>query len=192
HDFAWDPSIASLVKKEWPGIVSKVCTDPAYTSTWCAPALRAYMKHIREEDEDFRMRSNRCSKNNLCNGSKKVHHHQGSISAEEVKINLKKKAANFKCESETQKKREEELFLRPTYWNEKVKKSRRDCIKSLKTQVVELAAKNDNQKTREVFIETRRTLIETTKSFMTFKQQVETFMQANPRRSSHHGLHMIF
>ncbi|KAL2899696.1 hypothetical protein RDABS01_024778 [Bienertia sinuspersici] len=64
-----------------------VCTDPTYAATWCALALRAHMKQIREEDEDFRKRSSQCSKNRLCNESQKVHHHQVSISGEEVKIN---------------------------------------------------------------------------------------------------------
>ncbi|KAL2905610.1 Demethylrebeccamycin-D-glucose O-methyltransferase, partial [Bienertia sinuspersici] len=173
------------------------------------------------------MRSNRCSKNKLCNGSKKVHHqlshlptavelyydghvdNDGQFVKSKAKEVWKKKAANLECEMGgwNEKGRifglgvaAHSYYDRPTYWNEKGKKSRRDCIKSLETQVVELAAKNDDQKkeldltkhelhqtkTREVFIETRRTLTETSESFMTFKQQVETFMQANPRRSSHH------
>ncbi|KAL2934297.1 Protein VAC14-like protein [Bienertia sinuspersici] len=54
HEFSSDPSIASLVKKEWQskcaqclsGIMSKVCTYPTYAATWCAPELRAQMKKI--------------------------------------------------------------------------------------------------------------------------------------------------
>ncbi|KAL2934296.1 putative basic-leucine zipper transcription factor Q [Bienertia sinuspersici] len=145
----------------------------------------------------------------------------------------KKKAANLECEDETQKKSGDELFFevvggwnekgkifglgaaahsyydRPIYEEKNGKKSRRDYIKSLETQDVELAAKNDDQKkeldqikqelgetkqglvetktnlvrTQQVIIETNKTLTETTKSFMTFKQQVEKFMQANPPRS---------
>ncbi|KAL2935410.1 Adventurous-gliding motility protein Z [Bienertia sinuspersici] len=286
HEFSWDPLIASLVKKEWQskcarrlsGIASLVCTDPSYKATWCAPALRAHMKKIRQEDEDFKRRSSQCSKNRLQNESQRVHHRQGSISAEEVKINMekelaclptapelyydghvdndgqfvnpkakqvwdefqKKKAANLECEDETQKKSEDELFFEAVGgWNEKGrifglgaaahsyydrptcdekngKKSRREYIKSLETQVVELAAKNaDQQKEldqtkqeldqtkqelgetkqglvdtqtnlvslQQVLIETKNTLAETTESFMTFKKQVEKFMQANPSRS---------
>ncbi|KAL2926018.1 Adventurous-gliding motility protein Z [Bienertia sinuspersici] len=249
HEFSWDPLIASLVKKEWQskcarrlsGIASKVCTDPSYKATWCAPALRAHMKKIRQEDEDFKRRSSQCSKNRLQKESQRVHHRQGSISAEEVKINMdefqKKKAANLECEDETQKKSEDELFFevvggwnekgrifglsaaahsyydRPTCEEKNGKKSRRVYIKSLETQVVELAAKNDDQQkeldqtkqeldqtkqelgetkqglvdtqtnlvgTQQVLIETKKTLAETTESFMTFKKQVEKFMQANP------------
>ncbi|KAL2921437.1 Adventurous-gliding motility protein Z [Bienertia sinuspersici] len=215
HEFSWDPLIASLVKKEWQskftrrlsGIASKVCTDPSYKATWCAPALRAHMKKIRQEDEDFKRRSSQCSKNRLQNEIQRVHHRQGSISAEEVKINMekelarlptalelyydghvdndgqfvnpkakqvsdefqKKKAANLECEDETQKKSEDELFFevvggwnekgrifglgaaahsyydRPTCEEKNGKKSWREYIKSLETQVVELAAKNDDQ-----------------------------------------------
>ncbi|KAL2893361.1 hypothetical protein RDABS01_009270, partial [Bienertia sinuspersici] len=103
HEFSWDPLIASLVKKEWQskcarrlsGIASKVCTDPSYKATWCAPALRAHMKKIRQEDEDFKRRSSQCSKNRLQNESQRVHHRQGSISAEEVKINMEKELARL-------------------------------------------------------------------------------------------------
>ncbi|KAL2931691.1 GRAM domain-containing protein 4 [Bienertia sinuspersici] len=157
HEFSWDPLIASLVKKEWQskcarrlsGIASKVCTDPSYKATWCAPALRAHMKKIRQEDEDFKRRSSQCSKNRLQNESQRVHHRQGSISDEELKINMekelarlsttpelyydghvdndgqfdefqKKKAANLECEDETQKKSEDELFFEVVGgWNEK-------------------------------------------------------------------------
>ncbi|KAL2936718.1 Adventurous-gliding motility protein Z, partial [Bienertia sinuspersici] len=277
---------ASLVKKEWQskcaqclsGTVSKVSTDPSYAATWCAPALRAHVKKIRQEDEDFKRRSSQCSKNRLQNESQRVHHRQGSISAKEVKINMekeldclptapelyydghvdndgkfvnpkaeqvwdefqKKKAANLECQDETQKKSKDDLFFevvggwnekgmifglgaaahsyydRPTYEEKNGKKSRREYIKSLETQVVELAAKNNDQKkeldqtkqeldqtkqelgetkkglvetqtnlcrTQKVLIETKKTLAETTESFMTFKQEVEKFMQANPSRS---------
>ncbi|KAL2923576.1 Adventurous-gliding motility protein Z [Bienertia sinuspersici] len=89
HEFSWDPLIASLVKKEWQ---SKY---PSYKATWCAPALRAHMKKIRQEDEDFKRRSSQCSKNRLQNESQRVHHRQGSISAEEVKINMEKELARL-------------------------------------------------------------------------------------------------
>ncbi|KAL2897543.1 Adventurous-gliding motility protein Z [Bienertia sinuspersici] len=234
HEFSWDPLIASLVKKEWQskcarrlsGIASKVCTDPSYKATWCAPALRAHMKKIRQEDEDFKRRSSQCSKNRLQNESQRVHHRQGSISAEEVKINMekelarlptapelyydghvdndgqfvnpkakqdefqKKKAANLECEDETQKKSEDELFFevvggwnekgrifglgaaahsyydRPTCDEKNGKKSRREYIKSLETQVVELAAKNDDQQkeldqTKQELDQTKQELGET-------------------------------
>ncbi|KAL2905317.1 Adventurous-gliding motility protein Z [Bienertia sinuspersici] len=269
NEFSWDQLIASLVKKEWQskyarrlsGIASKVCTDPSYKATWCAPALRAHMKKVRQEDEDFKRRSSQCSKNRLQNESQKVHHRQGSISAEEVKINMekelarlhtapelyydghvdndgqfvnpkakqvwdefqKKKAANLEFQDETQKRAKMNCFLswslyydRPTYEEKNGRKSRREHIKSLETQVVELAVKNDDQKkeldqtkqeldqtkqelgetkqglvetptkfcrTQKVLIETKITLAETTESFMTFKQEVEKFMQANPPRS---------
>ncbi|KAL2898114.1 hypothetical protein RDABS01_039896, partial [Bienertia sinuspersici] len=62
--------------------------DPTYAATWCAPTLRAHMKKIKEEDEDLKRRSSKCSKNRLHNESQRVHHRQGSISAKEVKINM--------------------------------------------------------------------------------------------------------
>ncbi|KAL2926946.1 Adventurous-gliding motility protein Z, partial [Bienertia sinuspersici] len=212
HEFSWDPLIASLVKKEWQskcarrlsGIASKVCTDPSYKATWCAPALRAHMKKIRQEDEDFKRRSSQCSKNRLQNESQRVHHCQGSISAEEVKINMekelarlptapelyydghvdndgqfvnpkakqvwdefqKKKAANLECEDETQKRAKMNCFLRPTCDEKNGKKSRREYIKSLETQVVELAAKNDDQQkeldqTKQELDQTKQELGET-------------------------------
>ncbi|KAL2933621.1 Adventurous-gliding motility protein Z [Bienertia sinuspersici] len=107
-------------------------------------------------------------------------------------------------------------YDRPTYEEKNGKKSQREYIKSSETQVVELAAKNDDQKkeldqtkqeldqtkqelgetnqglvetqinlcrTQKVLIETKKTMAKTTESFMTFKQQVEKFMQANPPRS---------
>ncbi|KAL2929596.1 Cyclic AMP-responsive element-binding protein 3-like protein 3 [Bienertia sinuspersici] len=82
-------------------------------------------------------------------------------------------------------------YDRPTYEEKNGKKSRREYIKSLETQVVELAAKNDDQKkvldkqktnivrTQQVLIETKKALTKTSESFMTFKQQLEKFMQAN-------------
>ncbi|XP_057248000.1 uncharacterized protein LOC104886100 isoform X4 [Beta vulgaris subsp. vulgaris] len=181
QEFSWDPSVASLVKKEWQskcarrlsGIVSKVCSDPTYSATWCAPSLRERMKEMREKDDDFIRRRNQCSKNRLSNENQKVHHRQGSISTEEVKLKLnefeKKKSANLECDSETQKTEDELFFEAVGGWNEKGrifglgaaahsyyerptfeerhdKKSRRDYIKSLETQVVELAAQNDEQK----------------------------------------------
>ncbi|KAL2924990.1 Adventurous-gliding motility protein Z, partial [Bienertia sinuspersici] len=77
------------------GIASKVCTDPPYKATSCALALalRAHMKKIRQEDEDFKRRSSQCSKNRLHNESQRVHLRQGSISAEKVKINVEKELA---------------------------------------------------------------------------------------------------
>ncbi|KAL2935763.1 Extracellular matrix-binding protein EbhB [Bienertia sinuspersici] len=147
---------------------------------------------------------------------------------EEEEDNNDNGAANLECEDETQKKSEDELFFevvggwnekgrifgsgaaarsyydRPTCEEKNGKKSRREYIKSLETQVVELAAKNDDQqkeldqtkqeldqtkqelgetKTQQVLIETNKTLAETTESFMTFKKLVEKFMQANPSRS---------
>ncbi|KAL2897407.1 Adventurous-gliding motility protein Z [Bienertia sinuspersici] len=232
HEFSWDPLIASLVKKEWQskcarrlsGIASTVCTDPSYKATWCAPALRAHMKKIRQEDEDFKRRSSQCSKNRLQNESQREKelarlptapelYYDGHVDNDGQFVNpkakqvwdefQKKKAANLECEDETQKKSEDEFFLR-------------EYIKSLETQVVELAAKNDDQqkeldqtkqeldqtkqelgetkqglvdtqtnlvRTQQVLIETKKTLAKTTESFITFKKQVEKFMQANPSRS---------
>ncbi|XP_057252041.1 uncharacterized protein LOC130592020 [Beta vulgaris subsp. vulgaris] len=99
QEFSWDPSVASLVKKEWQsncarrlsGIVLKVCSDPTYSATWCAPSLRERMKEMRKKDDDFIRRSNQCSKNRLSNENQKVHHRQCSISTEEVKLKLEKK-----------------------------------------------------------------------------------------------------
>ncbi|XP_057249557.1 uncharacterized protein LOC130590887 [Beta vulgaris subsp. vulgaris] len=48
------------------------------------------MKEMREKDDDF-IRRNQCSKNRLSNENQKVHHRQGSISTEEVKLKLEKK-----------------------------------------------------------------------------------------------------
>ncbi|KAL2902383.1 Adventurous-gliding motility protein Z [Bienertia sinuspersici] len=239
HEFSWDPLIVSLVKKEWQskcarrlsGIASKVCTDPSNSATWCALTLRAHMKKIRQGDEYFKRRSSQCSKNRLRNESQRVHHRQGSISTEEVKINMekelarlptapelyydghvdndgqfvnpkakqvwKKKAANLECQDETQKKSEDELFFevvaahsyydRPTYEEKNGKKSRREYIKSLETQVVEHAAKNDDQKieldqtkqeldqTKQELGETKQGLVETqTNLCRTQKVLIET------------------
>ncbi|KAL2902386.1 Uncharacterized protein RDABS01_027468 [Bienertia sinuspersici] len=214
HEFSWDPLIVLLVKKEWQskcarrlsGIASKVCTDPSNSATWCALTLRAHMKKIRQGDEYFKRRSSQCSKNRLRNESQRVHHRQGSISTEEVKINMEKELARLPTAPELyydghvdndgqfvnpkakqvmsfrkrklptsnvkmkQKKSEDELFFevvggwnekgrifglgaaahsyydRPTYEEKNGKKSRREYIKSLETQVVEHAAKNDDQK----------------------------------------------
>ncbi|KAL2901478.1 Adventurous-gliding motility protein Z [Bienertia sinuspersici] len=204
------------------GMAVKMCKTPQWYSveglnrstikaTWCAPTLRAYMKKIRQEDEDFKRRSSKCSKNRLQNKSQRVHHRQGSISAKEAKINMekefarlltapevyydghvdndgqfvnpkakqvwdefpKKKAANLECEDETQKKSDDEYFLRPTCEEKNGKKSRREYIKSLETQVVELAAKNDDQqkeldqtkqeldKTKQELGETKQGLVDT-------------------------------
>ncbi|KAL2921545.1 Adventurous-gliding motility protein Z [Bienertia sinuspersici] len=244
---------ASLVKKEWhskcarrlSGIASKVCTDPSYKATWCALALRAHMKKIRQEDEDFKRISSHGSKNRLRNESQRVHHRQGSISAEEVKINMekelarlptapelyycghvdndgqfvnpkakqvwdefqKKKVASLECQDETQKKKmnyAHSYYDRPTYEEKNGKKSRREYIKSLETQKELDQTKQDLDQTKQelgetkqglvetqtnlcrtqkVLIETKKTLAKTTESFMTFKQEVEKFMQANPPRS---------
>ncbi|KAL2938287.1 Adventurous-gliding motility protein Z [Bienertia sinuspersici] len=252
------------------------------------------MKKIRQVDEDFKRRSSQCSKNRLQNESQRVHHRQGSISAEEVKINMEKELARLPtapelyydghvdndgqfvnpkakqvwyCSIEVmmgyrllvcrwrreadvklephnwdyivlmgrccrnlmsfrrrkpptsnkhKKKSEDKLFMRPTCEEKNGKKSRREYIKSLETQVVELAAKNDDQqkeldqtkqeldqtkqelgetkqglvdtqtnlvRTQQVLIKTKKKLAETNESFMTFKKQVEKFMQANPSRS---------
>ncbi|KAL2901815.1 Peptide methionine sulfoxide reductase MsrA 1, partial [Bienertia sinuspersici] len=206
HEFSWDPSIASLVKKEWQskcaprfsGIVSKVCIDPTYATTWCAPTLRAYMMKIRAEDEDFKRRSRQCSKNRLRNESQRVHHRQGSISAKEVKINMKKKAANLECEDETQKKSEDELFFKVvgglnekgrifglgaaarSYYDRPTYEEKNERIRSNKARI---RLDKASIRTQQVPIETKKTLTKTTESFMTFKEQVEKFMQANPTRS---------
>ncbi|KAL2938678.1 TBC1 domain family member 2B [Bienertia sinuspersici] len=86
-------------------------------------------------------------------------------------------------------------YDRPTCDEKNGKKSRREYIKSLETQVVELAAKNDDQQkeldqtkqeldqTKQELVRQKKTLAETIESFMTFKEQVEKFMQANPSRS---------
>ncbi|KAL2925807.1 Adventurous-gliding motility protein Z, partial [Bienertia sinuspersici] len=224
HEFSWDPLIASLVKKEWQskcarrlsGIASKVCTDPSYKATWCAPALRAHMKKIRQEDEDFKRRSSQCSKNRLQNESQRVHHrtekelarlptapelyYDGHVDNDGQFVNpkakqvwdefQKKKAANLEFEDETRKKSEDELFFevvggwnekgrifglgaaahsyydRPTCEEKNGKKSRREYIKSLETQVVELAAKNDDQQkeldqTKQELDQTKQELGET-------------------------------
>ncbi|KAL2929997.1 Adventurous-gliding motility protein Z [Bienertia sinuspersici] len=102
----------------------------------------------------------------------------------------KKKAANLECEDETKKKSEDELFFevvggwnekgrifglgaaahsycdRPTCEEKNGKKSRREYIKSLETQVVELAAKNDDQQkeldqTKQELDQTKQELGET-------------------------------
>ncbi|KAL2930316.1 A-kinase anchor protein 13 [Bienertia sinuspersici] len=75
-------SIDSLIGKE--GMAVKMCAMPQWYSV---EALRAHMKQIREEDEDFKKRSSQCSKNRLRNECQRVCHRQGSISAEGVKIN---------------------------------------------------------------------------------------------------------
>ncbi|KAL2900992.1 Cyclic AMP-dependent transcription factor ATF-6 alpha, partial [Bienertia sinuspersici] len=64
----------------------------------------------------------------------------------------KKKVANLECEDETQKKSEDELFFEllthimiDTREEKNGKKSRREYIMSLESQVVEIAAQNDDQ-----------------------------------------------
>ncbi|KAL2930315.1 Origin recognition complex subunit 3 [Bienertia sinuspersici] len=89
-------------------------------------------------------------------------------------------------------------YDRPTYEEKNDKKSRRDYIKTFETQFKELdqtkqelgekkqglvETKTNLFRTQQVLIESKRTLTETIESFMTFKQQVEKFMQANPPRS---------
>ncbi|KAL2937684.1 Adventurous-gliding motility protein Z [Bienertia sinuspersici] len=199
HEFSWDPLIASLVKKEWQskyarrlsGIPSKVCTDPSFKATWCAPALREHMKKIRKEYEDFKMRSSQCSKNRLQNECQRVHHCQGSISAEEVKNNMEKELARLPTAPElyydghvdidgqfvvggwNEKGRifglgagAQSYYDRPTCEEKNGKKSQREYIKSLETQVVELAAKNDDQQkeldqTKQELDQTKQELGET-------------------------------
>ncbi|KAL2923944.1 Trimethylamine-N-oxide reductase [Bienertia sinuspersici] len=143
HEFSWDPSIASLVKKEWQSkcvqrlsdIVLKVCTDPTYTATWCALALRAHMKQIREEDEDFKkanVRKTGCVmkvkgfsiiKEKQLDRLPTAHelYYDGHVDNDGQFVNpkakevwdkfQKKKAAALECEDETQKKSEDELFF---------------------------------------------------------------------------------
>ncbi|KAL2923937.1 Adventurous-gliding motility protein Z [Bienertia sinuspersici] len=221
HEFSWDPSIASLVKKEWQSkcvqhlsdIVLKVCTDPTYTATWCALALRAHMKQIKE-DEDFKkanVRKTGCVmkvkgfsiiKEKQLDRLPTAHelYYDGHVDNDGQFVNpkakevwdkfQKKKAATLECEDETQKKSEDELFFevvggwnekgrifglgaaahsyydRPTYEEKNGKRSWRDYIKNLETQVVELAAKNDDQKkeldqTKQVLDQTKQELGET-------------------------------
>ncbi|KAL2934688.1 Kinesin-like protein KIF11 [Bienertia sinuspersici] len=228
------------------GMTVKMCTTPQWYSV---EALRAHMKKIRQEDEDFQRRLSQCSKNRMWNECQRVHHRQGSISAEVVKNNMgkeldrlrtapelyydghvdndgqfvnpkakqvwdefqKKKAGNLECEDETQKKSEDELFFevvagwnekgrifglgaaahsyydRPTYEEKNGKKSWREYIKSLETQVVELVAKNDDQnkeldqtkqeldQTKQELGETKQGLVETqTKLVRTQHVLIET------------------
>lgn len=137
----------------------------------------------------------------------------------------KQRAVNNECDAETQKT-DDELFFevvggwndkgrvfglgaaaqsyydRPIYGGKNAKTLRRDYIKSLESQVVELATKNDEQKkeldttkeglvatqtelvqTQKVLIETQESLSETNKSFSDFRKQVEQYMQANPHNN---------
>uniref|UniRef100_A0A803NDF2 Transposase n=1 Tax=Chenopodium quinoa TaxID=63459 RepID=A0A803NDF2_CHEQI len=97
-EFSWDPSIAKEVKKGWKSkcsrrisdMVSKVCTDPKYNAVWCPPTIREEMIQIRKRKE-FQEKSKQCSKNRMGNGTQKIHHRQGSISTEEVRLKLEKK-----------------------------------------------------------------------------------------------------
>ncbi|KAL2901287.1 UvrABC system protein C, partial [Bienertia sinuspersici] len=182
------------------GIASKVCTDPSIKATWCTPALRAHMKKIRQEDEDFKRRSSQCSKNRLQNESQRVHRRQGSISTEEVKINMEKELARLPAAPElyydghvdndgqfvnpkakqvwvvgglNEKGRifylgtaAHSYYDRPTCEEKNGKKSRREYIKSLETQVFDLAAKNDDQQkeldqTKQELDQTKQELGET-------------------------------
>ncbi|XP_021732726.1 uncharacterized protein LOC110699543 isoform X2 [Chenopodium quinoa] len=98
QEFSWDPSIAKEVKKGWKSkcsrrisdMVSKVCTDPKYNAVWCPPTIREEMIQIRKRKE-FQEKSKQCSKNRMGNGTQKIHHRQGSISTEEVRLKLEKK-----------------------------------------------------------------------------------------------------
>ncbi|KAL2935397.1 mRNA-capping enzyme [Bienertia sinuspersici] len=117
----------------------------------------------------------------------------------------KKKAANLECESETQKKSEDELFFevwgwnekgrmfglgvaahsyydRPTYEERNGKKSRTDYIKSLETHVVVLAAKNNDQnkeldQTKQELDQTKQVLLETKKPLTETTKSFMTFKQ---------------
>ncbi|KNA04630.1 hypothetical protein SOVF_197920 [Spinacia oleracea] len=98
HEFSWDPSVAKLVKKGWKskvsrlltGMVSKVRNQPDYNAEWCPPTVREEMIRIMEEEEN-KKKSNQCSKNRNGNGDQKIHHRQGSIFTEEVRLKLAKK-----------------------------------------------------------------------------------------------------
>ncbi|KAL2936708.1 Adventurous-gliding motility protein Z [Bienertia sinuspersici] len=242
HEFSWDPSIASLVKKEWQskcarhlsGIVSKVSTDPSYDATWCAPALRAHMKKIRQEGEDFKRRSSQCSKNS-CGMKVKGFtfvkekeldrlptapelYYDGHVDDDGKFVNPKaEQVMSFRRRKlPTSNVKMKHLFFevvggwnekgrifglgaaahsyydRPTYEEKNGKKSRREYIKSLETQTKQelgetkqglVETQTNLYRTQKVLIETKKTLVETTESFMTFKQEVEKFMQANPSRS---------
>ncbi|KAL2938725.1 Pheromone-processing carboxypeptidase KEX1, partial [Bienertia sinuspersici] len=199
HEFSCDPSIALLVKKEWQskcarrlsGIASKVCIDPSYVASWCTLALRAHMKKIRLEDEDFKRRSSQCSKNRLRNESQRVHHRQGSISAEEVKNNMEKELERLPTALELcydGHVDNDGQFVNPkakqVWWVGGLEKvgylvrvqllthimidphMRKIMIKSFETQVVELAVKNDDQKkeldqTKQELDQTKQELGET-------------------------------
>ncbi|KAL2922998.1 Adventurous-gliding motility protein Z [Bienertia sinuspersici] len=171
----WWNAFKSKCARRLSGIASKVCTDPPYKATWCAPALRAHMKKIRQEDEDFKRRSSQCSKNRLQNESQRVHHRQGSISAEEVKINMEKELARLPTAPELYYDGHVDndgQFVNPkakqvpTCEEKNGKKSRREYIKSLETQVVKLAAKYDDQQkeldqTKQELDQTKQELGET-------------------------------
>ncbi|XP_021771404.1 uncharacterized protein LOC110735511 isoform X1 [Chenopodium quinoa] len=98
QEFSWDPSIAMQVKKGWKSkcsrritdMVSKICTEPAYNAEWCPPTIREQMIQIRSK-ENFQEKSKQCSVNRMGNGNQKIHHRQGSISTEEVRLKLEKK-----------------------------------------------------------------------------------------------------
>ncbi|XP_021764761.1 uncharacterized protein LOC110729336 [Chenopodium quinoa] len=98
QEFSWDPSIAMQVKKGWKSkcsrritdMVSKICTKPDYIAEWCPPTIREQMIQIRSK-EDFQENSKQCSKNRMGNENPKIHHRQGSISTEEVRMKLEKK-----------------------------------------------------------------------------------------------------
>ncbi|XP_021766164.1 uncharacterized protein LOC110730660 [Chenopodium quinoa] len=98
HEFSWDPSIAVQVKKGWKSkcsrcitdMLSKICTEPDYNAQLCPPTIREQMIQMRSK-EDFQEKSKQCSKNRMGIGNQKIHHRQGSISTEEVRLKLEKK-----------------------------------------------------------------------------------------------------
>ncbi|XP_021845481.2 uncharacterized protein [Spinacia oleracea] len=107
HEFSWDPSVAKLVKKGWKskvsrrltGIVSKVCNEPGYEAEWCPRIVREEMIRIRSEEENQK-KAEQCKKNRNGNGDHKIHHRQGSISTDEVRLKLEKKLGYHPSPSE--------------------------------------------------------------------------------------------
>ncbi|KAL2899844.1 Transketolase-like protein 1 [Bienertia sinuspersici] len=83
----------------------KVCVMPEWYSV---EALRAHMKKIREEDEDFKRRSSQCSK-------------IGYVMKVKGFTIVKKKTSNLESEDETQKKSEDDFFFFEVVggWSEK-------------------------------------------------------------------------
>ncbi|KAL2926084.1 Leucine--tRNA ligase [Bienertia sinuspersici] len=199
-------------------------------------------------------------KNRLQNESQRVHHHQGSISAEEVKINMEKELARLPTAPElyydghvdndgqfvNPKAKQVWLSWDIDFWfvdgegklmyavivnyslllfthimidphmrKRMVKSHGESTLRVWRLKLSNLLQKNDDQKkeldqtkqeldqakqelgetkqglvetqnlcrTQKVLIESKKILAETTESFMTFKQEVEKFMQANLPRS---------